>query len=110
MMQMSVYSAEAIAQGRIPEEGAHQRAAMLILDELYPPDTYKPDGSPEDWGSVNEHGVDLAMVYGSTATGHSTLRSDVDVLFVYSVHRANTALAAINKAIRGAKDEFFAPV
>jgi predicted nucleotidyltransferase len=72
---------EALAEGRIPVEGAHVEAGRDLLDHFF---------VGEDWldsfTNREKYGVHRGLIYGSTVTGATNSRSDVDTLIVYNDH------------------------
>lgn len=72
---------EALAEHRIPKEGAHVEAGRALLNCFFVGDDWL------DWYSNRQkYGVHRGLVYGSTVTGAANLRSDVDTLLVYDEH------------------------
>jgi predicted nucleotidyltransferase len=61
-----VYSSEELLAGRVPYEGAHDKAARDVIDQL----------------SVMDDTV-LTVVHGSVVNGTSNKRSDLDILVTY---------------------------
>ena len=94
-----VYSPEEVASGHIARTGDHQRLGHYLLDAVKP-------RSP----------LLAGVVYGSTVTTPS-IRSDVDVLFIYGDGRENEALSYIkdikaqarNDGIYAKVEEHFEP-
>jgi predicted nucleotidyltransferase len=72
---------EALAEGRVPVEGAHVEAGRALLGHFF---------VGEDWldsfSNREKYGVHRGLIYGSTVTGATNVRSDVDTLLVYNDH------------------------
>lgn len=93
-----VFSGEQIARGEIPRPGAHRLSADYILKRLF-----------EDFESP----IHAAQIYGSTAIGTASIRSDVDVLVVHSDGYARATASALTLARETFKDAeklYHAPV
>lgn len=104
-----IFSPEAIENGHIPEQGAHQQAARLILDRLFPDGSYTMEDEVPGI-TASETGVELVMAYGSTVDGLAGLRSDVDMLFIYPYAKAGIALPAIGEAVNQARRRYQVPI
>lgn len=82
-----VYSPEEVASGHIAKTGDHQRLGRRLLDVVTP-------DSP----------LLAAVIYGSTVSSPS-IRSDVDVLYIYGDGRESEALAYIRDVKLKARQE-----
>lgn len=98
-----VYTPEQIRANAVPQPGAHQEAALFVLDELV---------TTSEWGEeLREYrpqynGIVAAMAYGSTTTGKSTPRSDVDMLIVYERTHYDFAYRQIGQAARQSYERY----
>lgn len=96
-----VYTPEQLRTHGVPELGAHQQAALFVLDSLV---------TTSEWGEElresrpNYNGIVSAMAYGSTTTGKSTIRSDVDMLIVFDRPYYDVALQQIERASQDSYD------
>ena len=95
-----VFSPAEIHAGNVPEPGAHNAAALFIVDALFKPTL----------DLFNNNGVDGGMIYGSTAMGSANMRSDVDVLATYDQNRADRALPMIRRVLHRARVDYKVPV
>jgi predicted nucleotidyltransferase len=100
----NVYSPEQIARGQVPVLGAHEEAGQYILHELFEP-LMPPEGEGRLF-ELDGHGVDAAMVYGSTAYGTTNIRSDLDILVFFRPSQATTALSHIGETLQSASKRF----
>lgn len=98
-----VYSPEMVAAGDLPVSGAHQAAGRFILDAIS--EGVYGTHSWNDWPRACS-----VMIYGSTALGTTTIRSDVDTLLVYNPLHADKTLDNARKVFRTAEDRFKTPV
>lgn len=108
-----IFSPENVRDGAIPKPGAHDLAGQFILRALheginekdpsflYGTDAYRP---------FLEHSIDGAMIYGSTALGYATIRSDVDVFVAFNDYAPENALPHINDVISHAEAKYDVPV
>lgn len=118
-----VFTPESIAHDEIPRPGAHERAGTFVLGELFNKATSgyldlqpEPPASPglglegdiSEW-TDSEGRVEAAMVYGSTALGRASLRSDLDVLVTYRADDGET-LRHIGSVFAEAERTFHVPV
>ncbi len=92
-----VFSGEQIFKGQIPEPGAHAHAGKYILERF----------DDEGGSSLS---IDGAMVYGSTALGTASLRSDVDLFIAYHPDDARETLQNIRTILADAEQTYRVPI
>ena len=87
-----VYSPEAVRDGKVPGPGAQAQAGKYLLDSLFK-------------GNF-ENGIVAGMIYGSTAYGRATVRSDLDLLVLHDNALARIATDALRRQIVNVRDQF----
>lgn len=92
-----VFPSEQIFKLEIPEPGAHARAGKYILERF-----------DNEGGSGLS--IDGAMVYGSTALGTASLRSDVDLFIAYNPGDADETLLKIRTILGDAEQIYHVPI
>lgn len=105
-----VFTQWEVADGRIPEPGAHEQAALFIMSDLIRAydetevfDLSKPDEIPA-------FGLASGMVYGSVAMGVANRRSDLDVLLNYHPDYSAEIIPRIGEVIKTIRQRFAVPV
>jgi hypothetical protein len=110
-----VFTVNEIANGDIPEVGAHYEAGQHFLGELF---DHTPPRNENGRGYFHPryHAVDSVMVYGSTALGLANVRSDLDVLVNFCESRSlheqpvDECFSIIGSLIRTTQDKYKVPV
>jgi predicted nucleotidyltransferase len=105
-----VYSPEQIKNGQIPEQGAHEAAGQHALKELFPCVVPAEIPDSDRLFEINDPGVQAAMVYGSTAYGTSSIRSDLDLLVFYANSQPHSASRHITNVLKETEQMFHVSV
>ncbi len=84
-----VFTYEEVVEGRVPQIGAHDKAAHYLLDNLK--DRFL-DQIGDKQAEPAFRAFDGAMVYGSVAQGTADRRSDLDVLITYDAKNEDSTV------------------